>query len=95
VLRITGIGARDSFKDLGGKSIDLVRILVLLKNRLGVEIELPELFEHSTVTLLAKRLENGEQSSVALEIRDRAAKMRNARGRSTMRAANAESREPI
>lgn len=79
VLGVRPVGAEDPFRDLGGKSIHLVRIHGLLAERLGVEIDLASLFRFGTVALLARHLadEGGDRIAGAL---DRAARMRAARG---------------
>jgi FkbH-like protein len=78
VLRIQPIGAQDAFKELDGKSIQLVQIHGLLKRRLGLEIDLTLLFEHATVASLAARLQNLEQGT-GNSSKARADKMRAAR----------------
>lgn len=79
VLRVTPIGAHDRFQDLGGKSIDLVRIHGALRAEMGADLDLAAFFQFSTVAKLAKRLADGEETSNPAAAR--AAKMRAARER--------------
>lgn len=78
-LGVRPVGAHDPLRDLGGKSIHLVRIHGLLAERLGVEIDLASLFRFGTVALLARHL-NDAASDRVVEAEDRAGKMRAARG---------------
>lgn len=50
------VGAEDGFFEAGGDSIHAVRLAVLLKERLGVDVPLATLFEASSVAALARRL---------------------------------------
>ncbi len=84
VLQIEQIGVNDNFNDLGGKSIDLVRVHGAIRNRLGLDLDLTTLFQHGTVALLAAHLSGGQETSNAAA--DRASKMRAARRRSASRA---------
>ena len=77
VLRVRPIGAHDAFADLGGKSIDLVRIHGALRGRLGLDIDLASLFQFATVAKLATRLT--ATSAAQNPTVERAAKMRVAR----------------
>jgi len=85
VLQVKPVGANDSFQDLGGKSIHLVRIHGLLRDRLGVDVDLTTLFQYGTVSLLSARLSGaGDKASPAVA---RAEKMRAARARLRSRSA--------
>jgi acyl carrier protein len=55
-LGIEKVGAHDNFFDLGGHSLLLARVHVLLKERLGREISIVDLFRHPTVASLARHL---------------------------------------
>ena len=50
------MGAHDNFFDLGGHSLALARVHVLLKERLGREVSMVDLFRYPTVGALAKHL---------------------------------------
>jgi acyl carrier protein len=56
VLGFEKIGATDLFKDLGGRSIDLVRVHGLLTKRLGLQLDIADLFRFGTVRTLAAYL---------------------------------------
>jgi len=85
VLQVKPVGANDSFQDLGGKSIHLVRIHGLLRDRIGVDVDLTTLFQYGTVWLLARRL--SDVSENVNPAADRAARMHAARVRLRSRAA--------
>jgi FkbH-like protein len=78
-LGVRPVGVHDSLRDLGGKSIHLVRIHGLLAERLGVEIELATLFRFGTVALLARHLADAAADRVG-GAGARAERMRAARG---------------
>ena len=62
VLGVERIGASDNFFDLGGHSLQLIRVHGLLESRLGRELSLVDLFKHPTVSALARRIEQGADS---------------------------------
>jgi len=55
-LGIEKVGAHDNFFDLGGHSLVLARVHVLLKERLGREVSMVDLFRYPTVAALARHL---------------------------------------
>ncbi|WP_459502279.1 non-ribosomal peptide synthetase [Bacillus sp. C1] len=57
VLGIENIGVQDSFFDRGGHSLLATQVVSRLKEALQIELLVRELFEHSTVEALAKRLD--------------------------------------
>jgi FkbH-like protein len=79
VLRIGPIGVHDSFQDLGGKSIHLVRVHSLIHQSLKIPIELTTLFQHPTVASLASQLSSDPCSNSTNAARQRGARMREAR----------------
>lgn len=91
-LGIRPIGANDPFKDLGGRSIDAVRIHGLLARRLGLETDLVDLFRFGTVGLLARHLNDATVDRVSVA-ETRGQQMRAARMRA--RAAGAHAREVV
>ena len=56
VLGRADVGANDNFFDLGGHSLQLVRVHTRLRSELGVQLPLIDLFAHPTVASLAKKL---------------------------------------
>jgi natural product biosynthesis luciferase-like monooxygenase protein len=72
-LNLEQVGAHDNFFDLGGNSLLMVRVNGKLRQALGREIPLVELFEHPTVSSLASHLNRTTQSqSRLLEGQERA-----------------------
>ena len=55
-LGVERVGIHDNFFDLGGHSLALARVHVLLRERLDREIPIVDLFRHPTVVSLARRL---------------------------------------
>ena len=67
-LRLDRIGLDDSFFDLGGHSLLAVQVQGRLRQALGREVSLLDLFTYPTVRALARSLaENGETSEAALQ----------------------------
>jgi acyl carrier protein len=62
VLRLQEVGTRDRFSDLGGTSIQLVRVHSLLVERVGAQVSLTTMFEHPTIIELAAALKSHTQS---------------------------------
>ncbi|WOI51993.1 HAD-IIIC family phosphatase [Parvularcula sp. LCG005] len=59
VLRIRPIGVRDSFTELGGRSIQLLQVQAGLVKWLGRPVEITSLFRYSTVEELVNALTQG------------------------------------
>jgi len=57
LLGIAGVGAHDSFFDLGGHSLLATQVLARLRDRFGVELQLPEMFAEPTAAGLARHLD--------------------------------------
>lgn len=53
VLGIEGIGVNHNFFDIGGNSINIVKVISLISQRMGVEVPMSELFLRPTVTEIA------------------------------------------
>ncbi|MEO1291379.1 MAG: HAD-IIIC family phosphatase [Pseudomonadota bacterium] len=109
VLGLDRVGAKDRFQDLGGKSLHLVRVHGLLRERLGIAPDLTLLFAHATPTSLANALappagpvlpgSNGtppqpSAAATTIALADRASQMRAARDRFATRAAQQTRRSP-
>ncbi len=66
-LGVERVGVDDNFFDLGGHSMLLARVHVLLRERLGREVSLVDLFRHPTVAALARHLSQGQPPPPAPE----------------------------
>jgi amino acid adenylation domain-containing protein len=64
VLRLDRVGIRENFFDLGGNSIDMVRVNDILNRKLGQEILMVKMFEFSTIETLAAYLEQGQGATI-------------------------------
>jgi amino acid adenylation domain-containing protein len=67
VLGVETVAADQSFFDLGGHSLLLPRVQQQLRERLGFDLALIEMFTHPTVAALAAWLENGEGAAPPVE----------------------------
>ena len=60
LLGVDAVGVEDSFFDLGGHSLLLVRLQARLAAELHADVRVVELFQHPTVRALAARLRDGD-----------------------------------
>lgn len=81
VLRIEQVGVDDNFFDLGASSLLLAQVHERLQERLGREIPLVEVFNHSTVRTLASHLEGGSTPPTTPRSGDRTEQVRQGRDR--------------
>ena len=56
VLGIEDIGENDDFFELGGTSIAAIRLVPLLEDRFGVDVDVTLVFDAATPAALASRL---------------------------------------
>lgn len=77
VLHLDQVGTRDRFSDLGGSSIQLVRVHGLLLERLGVDVDITTLFQHPSIAELSAALDNDGGTRLS-SVPERAANMRKA-----------------
>ena len=81
ILLVNNIGVNDSFFDLGGDSLLIVRVLNKIRNNFQSHLAVHDLFQYRTIRTLAEHLTesnghaNGKETR---EIDDRASKRRNA-----------------
>jgi amino acid adenylation domain-containing protein len=68
LLGVDQIGASDSFFDLGGHSLLATQVTSRLRDALGVELALRELFGNPTLAELARRVEERRRAGEALEL---------------------------
>ena len=55
-LGVTRVGMEDNFFDLGGQSLNGVRLINLINKALGLELSIDELFDFPTVAELDQHL---------------------------------------
>ncbi|MGA9773581.1 MAG: amino acid adenylation domain-containing protein [Blastocatellia bacterium] len=82
VLSVDKVGVHDNFFDLGGHSLLTVRVQSRLKDLLGREMSILQMFMYPTVSSLAGHLIEQQPDNLNIdEIRNQATKQRNAIGR--------------
>jgi amino acid adenylation domain-containing protein len=63
LLGVTGVGIDDHFFDLGGHSLFASRLVVRIRNRLGVSLTVGDVFAAPTVADLAERTEHAPRAA--------------------------------
>ena len=76
VLATDDVGVEDNFFDSGGHSILAVRVHREIQQRLGVELQITDLFRFTTVRALAKHLQVGKSAPTAAQQATERAKAR-------------------
>ncbi len=78
-LRVERVGIHDNFFELGGHSLLMAQVHNRLVTTLNREISMVEMFQHPTVSTLAKRLsEDGPRSRSLQSVQERAARQKEA-----------------
>ena len=81
-LRVEKVGAHDNFFELGGHSLLMAQVHSRLVAALGRQISMVEMFQHPTVSALAKHLSEERQAPRSLrDAQQRAARQKEALGR--------------
>ena len=75
VLGLDGLGADDSFFDLGGNSLDATRVIARINATAGSALAVRDLFEAPTPAALATRAAGRTGAAVALGRRERPARL--------------------
>ncbi len=83
-LHLPNPGVRDNFFDLGGNSILAVQIHTRLCEALGREFPITDLFQHPTISALARHLGTVETSARFDPVRERARLQRDAASRNRL-----------
>ena len=63
ILNLEKVGRHDNFFDLGGHSLLIVQVQNRIQGRLGMSVNLVDLFRHPTVSALASFLESGNKTA--------------------------------
>jgi acyl carrier protein len=70
VLHIRKVGVTHSFVELGGDSLNAIRVLPRIAERFHVEITFPELFPRGTVRQLAALITERQRAPEAVPVVD-------------------------
>jgi acyl carrier protein len=82
VLGVETVGMQDNFFDLGGNSLLIIQLYEKLRQVLGTQLQLTELFQYPTISSLANYLKPQEAASLSIQlVQDRAEKQREALNR--------------
>jgi len=78
-LGVSSIGMNDNFFDLGAHSLTVAEVQPRLQQALGREVVLLDLFQFTTVSMLAAHLAGSQPAAAAAQLSDRAQRRRMAR----------------
>ena len=85
LLRVPRVGIHDNFFDLGATSVHVVRVYNALRQAMGREIALVDMFNHPSISLLAQHLAAGrgerETPSAAAAVDQRSERLREGKDR--------------
>jgi thioesterase domain-containing protein/acyl carrier protein len=65
VLGLGQVGIRDTFTELGGQSIAVMRVIVKLREEHGIRLSFRDFYTHRTVAELARLVETGDTEDTA------------------------------
>ncbi|MEN3329687.1 MAG: hypothetical protein V7638_4494, partial [Acidobacteriota bacterium] len=68
VLRVEQVGVEADFFELGGHSLLATRVMIRIREGLGVEAPLRSIFEHRTVAALARHIESLRLAQVSIKL---------------------------
>ena len=78
VLKLERVGAHDNFFDLGGDSLQLIRVKNQIREELAVDLPVVELFRYPTVDSLSRFLSENQTRGAELEQSEQRAQQRKA-----------------
>jgi amino acid adenylation domain-containing protein/FkbM family methyltransferase len=87
-LRVERVGTNDNFFELGGHSLLMAQVHSRIVSTLGQEISMVEMFQHPTVSTLAKRLSQGRTSRSLQAVQERALRQKEMLGQQRASAAS-------
>jgi amino acid adenylation domain-containing protein len=85
LLDIERVGLNDNFFDLGGHSLLMMRVQSRLRDQLGREVTMVDLFSHTTVGSLARLLTDAEGAGSPSPVRSASQEQRMASGKDRLR----------
>lgn len=65
LLEEDNISIHDDFFERGGHSLSVIRLISMMRKKLGVEVSMNDIFDHPTIASLAAKIE-GEESATTL-----------------------------